>query len=49
MSKEKRNEPEAELWETPIYNGWAKKLDHRESYKSNVKKYRESDFTQLAK
>lgn len=30
MSKEKSSKPAAELWETPIFNGWAKKLGHRE-------------------
>lgn len=47
MKEENNRKLKAELWETPIFNGWAKKVEHREAYKRNFKNYDESDFIQL--
>mgnify|MGYP007046039336 CR=1 FL=1 len=44
MKEENNHKLKAELWETPIFNGWAKKVEH----KRNFKNYDESDFIKLA-
>lgn len=48
MKEENNRKLKVELWETPIFDGWAKKVEHRETCKRNFKDCDESDFIQLA-
>lgn len=48
MKEKNHSKPEAELWEMPIFNGWAKKVEYREAYNTNVRKCEELYFIQLA-
>lgn len=48
MKEENSSKPEAELWETLIFYGWAKRVEHTEAYHRNVRNCEASGFTQLA-
>lgn len=47
MKEENNNKPE-ELWETPMFNEGARKVEFREAYNRNVKNCEESGFIQRA-
>lgn len=46
--RQNNSKPEAELGETPIFYGWAKKVEDTEAFNRNVRNLEASDLTQFA-